>query len=116
MRKMKLFFTVLAVLISSAAIAQNITVTGSVKDSSTDEFVPFASIQLKGTMTGASTDADGLFTMTVPSDGILLFSSLGYHSREWYPSEENSRIPSDGTVIVNKPSASVLAPVMVPFS
>ena len=63
MRKMKLFFTVLAVLISSAAIAQNITVTGSVKDSSTDEFVPFASIQLKGTMTGASTDADGLFSI-----------------------------------------------------
>ena len=82
MRKMKLFFTVLAVLISSAAIAQNITVTGSVKDSSTDEFVPFASIQLKGTMTGASTDADGLFTMTVPADGILVFSSLGYHSLE----------------------------------
>ncbi|MBR5835733.1 MAG: TonB-dependent receptor [Bacteroidales bacterium] len=79
---MKLFFTVLAVLISSVAIAQNITVTGSVKDSSTDEFVPFASIQLKGTMTGASTDADGLFTMTVPADGVLVFSSLGYHSLE----------------------------------
>ena len=82
MRKMKLFFTVLAVLISSAVMAQNITVTGSVKDSSTGEFVPFASIQLKGTMTGASTDADGLFSMAVPSDGVLVFSSLGYHSVE----------------------------------
>ena len=82
MRKMKLFFTVLAVLISSAVMAQNITVTGSVKDSSTGEFVPFASIQLNGTMTGASTDADGLFSMAVPSDGVLVFSSLGYHSVE----------------------------------
>ena len=58
MRKMKLFFTVLAVLIGYAAFAQDVTVTGSVKDSATDEYVPFASIQLKGTMTGASTDAD----------------------------------------------------------
>ena len=82
MRKMKLFFTVLAVLIGSAVYAQDITVTGSVKDSSTGEFVPFASIQVKGTMTGTSTDADGLFTMTVPSDGTLVFSSLGYHSVE----------------------------------
>ena len=80
MRKMKLFFTVLAVLISSAVMAQNITVTGSVKDSSTGEFVPFASIQLKGTMTGASTDADGLFSITAPADGILVFSSIGYHT------------------------------------
>ncbi len=79
---MKLFFTVLAVLISSAVYAQDITVTGSVKDSSTDESVPFASIQVKGTMTGTSTDADGSFTMTVPADGVLVFSSLGYHSVE----------------------------------
>ena len=82
MRKIKLFFTVLAVLIGSVAFAQNVTVTGSVKDSSTDEFVPFASIQLKGTMTGASTDADGSFSMTVPANGVLVFSSLGYHSVE----------------------------------
>ena len=82
MRKIKLFFTVLAVLIGSVAFAQNVTVTGSVKDSSTDEFIPFASIQLKGTMTGASTDADGSFSMTVPANGVLVFSSLGYHSVE----------------------------------
>ena len=79
---MKLFFTVLAVMIGSVAFAQNITVTGSVKDSSTDEFVPFAAIQVKGTTTGSSTDADGLFSMTVPSNGILVFSSIGYHTVE----------------------------------
>ena len=89
---MKLFFTVLAVLIGTVAFAQNVTVTGSVKDSSTDEFVPFASIQVKGTMTGASTDADGLFSMTVPSNGVLVFSSLGYHSVE---------VPVEGRTVIN---------------
>ena len=107
MRKMKLFFTVLAVLIGSVAYAQNITVTGSVKDSSTDEFVPFASIQLKGTMTGASTDADGLFTMTVPADGVLVFSSLGYHTLE---------VPVDGKKTFNvilDPDTQVLSETIV---
>ena len=77
---MKLFFTVLAVLISSVAFAQNITVTGSVKDSSTGEYVPFASVMVKDTMIGANTDADGLFSITAPADGILVFSSIGYHT------------------------------------
>ena len=61
---MKLFFTALAVMMTSVAFAQNITVTGNVKDSSTGEFVPFASISVKGTMTGASTDADGHYTLS----------------------------------------------------
>ena len=69
---------------TSVAFAQNITVTGNVKDSSTGEFVPFASISLKGTMTGGNTDADGHYSITVPADGVLVFSSLGYHSAEIY--------------------------------
>lgn len=107
---MKLFFTVLAVLIGSVAFAQNVTVTGSVKDSSTDEFVPFASIQLKGTMTGASTDADGLFSMTVPANGVLVFSSLGYHSVE---------IPVDGRstihVVLDPDSETLKETIVVAF-
>ncbi len=92
---------------TSVAFAQNITVTGSVKDSSTDEFVPFVSIQLKGTMTGASTDADGLFTMTVPADGVLVFSSLGYHTLE---------VPVDGKKTFNvilDPDTQVLSETIV---
>ncbi len=78
MRKIKLFFTALAVLIGSAAFAQNITVSGVVKDSSTGEPVPFASVLLEGTMTGASSDANGNYSLSVPSDGVLVFSSIGY--------------------------------------
>ena len=78
----KLILTVLALMMSVAAFAQNLTVTGTVTDSSTGEPVPFAAIQLKGTMTGGSTDIDGVYSITVPSDGILVFSSVGYKNVE----------------------------------
>ena len=78
MKKAKLFFTVLALTFSALAFAQNVTVRGVVTDASTGEPVPFAAIQLQGTMTGASTDADGSFSISVPSSGTLIFSSVGY--------------------------------------
>ena len=82
MKKIKLFFLAMAMLVSAVAYAQNMTVTGVVKDSSTGEGVPFASLQLKGTMTGTSTDGDGFYTITVPADGVLVFSSVGYLTLE----------------------------------
>ncbi len=72
----------MTMLISAVAFGQNITVTGVVKDSSTDEGVPFASLQVKGTMTGTSTDADGFYSIDVPADGVLIFSSVGYVTLE----------------------------------
>ncbi len=82
MKKVKLFFTVLALSICALAYGQNITVKGTVSDASTGEPVPFASLQLKGTMTGTNTDANGEYSISVPSDGILVFSSVGYITQE----------------------------------
>ena len=82
MKKIRFFFTVLAILVSYAASAQNITVSGNVKDSSTGEALPFASIQVKGTMIGGNTDLDGNYTINTPADGVLIFSSIGYETLE----------------------------------
>ena len=82
MKKIKLFFLAMAMLVSSLAFGQNMTVTGVVKDSSTGEGVPFASLQIKGTMTGTSSDMDGYYTISVPADGVLIFSSVGYVTLE----------------------------------
>ncbi len=78
----------LLIMAASAAMAQDITVTGVVKDSSTGEPVPFASIQIEGTMTGGMTDIDGLYSISVPSGGVLIFSSIGY---------KDARVPVNGT-------------------
>lgn len=82
---MKLFRYVLVALFLMTAFrasAQNVAVKGCVTDSSTGEPIPFASIQLKGTMSGGSTDIDGNYSMNVPSDGVLVFSFIGYQSVE----------------------------------
>ena len=79
---MKLFLMVLSVLMTTAAFAQNLTVSGNVTDASNGEPVPFASVHLQGTMTGVSTDAEGHYSLSVPADGILVFSSIGYKTQE----------------------------------
>ena len=88
---MKLFLMVLSVLMTTAAFAQNITVSGNVTDASTGEPVPFASVHLKDTMTGVSTDADGHYSLSVPSDGVLVFSSIGYKTKYDRPALRRSR-------------------------
>lgn len=78
MKKVKIFFTALLVLVTSAAFAQNITVTGTVKDSSTGDAIPAASVLVKSSKTanGVATDVDGKFSITVPANSVLVFSSI----------------------------------------
>ena len=78
MKYFKLTVAVAAMLIvSMGAYAQNLTVTGKVTDSSTGEGVPFAGVQVKGSTTGTVTDIDGIYSVSAPSDGTLVFSSIG---------------------------------------
>ena len=92
MRKIKLFLTALAVMITSVAFAQNLTVTGNVTDASTGEPVPFASVHEKGTMNGVNTDVNGHYSITVSKNGIIVFSSVGYNTVE---------VPVDGKAKIN---------------
>ena len=92
MKNMKYALLGLFLFVTSAVYAQNITVTGVVKDSSTGEPVPFASIRLDGTMIGGMTDMDGLYSIDVPADGLLIFSSIGY---------KDTPVPVEGQTVHN---------------
>ncbi len=107
MKRIKLFLVMLSMIVSALASAQNITVTGSVKDSSTGEGIPFASLQVKGTMVGTSTDLDGVYSISVPADGVLIFSSIGY---------VNSEVPVAGRATVDvmlEPDSQMLEETIV---
>lgn len=82
MKKLKLFLVAMATLVTALAYGQDITVKGVVSDATNGDAVPFAAIQLKGTSTGTSTDADGQYVIKVPSNGTLVFTSVGYETKE----------------------------------
>ena len=78
MKKAKLFFSTLFVLLAVVAGAQNMRISGVVKDSTTGEGIPFVSIVVKGTMIGTASDANGAYTLNAPANGTLEFSAIGY--------------------------------------
>ena len=52
---------------------------GIVKDSVTNETLPFAAVVIEGTTTGNSTNLDGEFTLnSAPANAVLVVSYTGY--------------------------------------
>ncbi len=62
--------------------ASEITVTGKVFSVSENESIIGANVLQKGTNHGTITDIDGSYSLTVPSDAILVFSYIGYQTQE----------------------------------
>jgi len=66
----------------NARTAAEIQITGKVTDDKGEE-LPGVSILIKGSQQGATTGADGQFTINVPgSQSVLVFSFVGYLSQE----------------------------------
>ncbi len=66
---------------SSEMISPEIRITGKVT-SATGEPLAGVSVSVKGSRAGTTTDANGNFSITVPDDAVLVFSSVGYESTE----------------------------------
>ena len=79
MKKFILFFA--AILISGIGLAQT-TVTGTVVDSEVGTGLPGATIVVKGTSDGVSSDFNGSFSISVDSGATLVVSYVGYESQE----------------------------------
>lgn len=75
-------FIVLQLFCSILSYGQTRTVKGKVTDESN---TPMAGVNVvvKGTTTGTITDADGIYSIDVPSaDAVLVFSFIGYQTEE----------------------------------
>lgn len=75
---------VMLLLVSTAFhSAPRRTITGKVTSASDGNALPGVNVLLKGTTTGAVTDAKGDYSITVPDgDGTLVFSFIGFVTRE----------------------------------
>ena len=73
--------TITLLLAGFQGVAQQITVSGVVKDA--EGPLPGVSILEKGTSQGTATDSDGKFTLAVTSESsVLIFSFIGYKTQE----------------------------------
>ena len=72
---------VLCCLLPLSAMAQQVTVKGTVTDQNGDPLMG-AGVVVKSTTTGVVTDFDGNYQINVNSDAVLVFSSLGYKDQE----------------------------------
>lgn len=91
-----LMATLIASCFSFAAIAQNVTLSGNVRNSSSKEIVPAVSIVVKGASQGTYTNSDGAFNLTVPKLPVtLVFSSVGYDTYEVTVTDPTAKIEVD---------------------
>ncbi|TDW99942.1 TonB-linked SusC/RagA family outer membrane protein [Dinghuibacter silviterrae] len=96
----------LIVVLSAKPAPQDIKVTGRVTGAS-GESVVGASVTVKGTSNGTTTDYNGGFTLTVPDGGVLVISSIGFKTQE---------VPVSGQSVINikmDPSSKVMDEVVV---
>lgn len=68
---------ILVLFCTVSALAQNITVSGVVRDANNVPLAGVAVIQ-QGTTNGQSTDGDGKYTITLPKGSSVEFSCIGY--------------------------------------
>ncbi|WP_299800392.1 TonB-dependent receptor [uncultured Maribacter sp.] len=78
----KMYFALAAFLMTVTAFSQG-PITGTVLDGDTNTPLPGATVMVKGTTNGTSTDFDGKFTINTSAEsGTLVVSYIGFNSKQ----------------------------------
>ena len=78
----KMYFAIAVFLMTVTAFSQG-TITGTVLDGDSNSPLPGATVMVKGTTNGTSSDFDGNFTINVSSaTGTLVVSYIGFDSKQ----------------------------------
>jgi TonB-linked SusC/RagA family outer membrane protein len=76
------YVTVLLMMTTTLAWSQGRTITGKVTASDDGSTMPGVNIVVKGTAQGTTTDVDGKYSLDVAGDATLIFTFVGYISKE----------------------------------
>jgi TonB-dependent SusC/RagA subfamily outer membrane receptor len=79
------------IIVSEKLPPPPINITGKVVNAEGNP-IQGVSVILKGTKTGATTDSEGMYSITIPNNGVLVFSNIGYIEQE---------IPTSGKSVIN---------------
>ena len=83
--------TLASLCFAVGAWAQDLTVSGKVTDKSGEPLIGVY-VLLQGTTSGTSTDVDGNYTLSAPSDATLMYSLIGYRV---------AQVPVQGRAVIN---------------
>lgn len=78
----KRILTLLFMLLGITMVYSQQVITGKVIDAATDEGIPGVNVVIKGTTTGTITDFDGNYSFNASPEDIIVFSFIGYDSKE----------------------------------
>ncbi|PNW27429.1 TonB-dependent receptor [Formosa algae] len=110
MKTKKFFKTVLNAfftLMSALAIGQKMNITGTVTDANGP--LPSATVYLKGTSNGVTTDFDGVFSILNSAQGnqVLVVSYIGYKPKEIPLNISNSNNVNLGVILIEEDAESL---------
>jgi hypothetical protein len=75
-------FLMLSASENNVDLQEQRSISGIITDANTGDPLPGVSILIKGTTSGVITDVDGKYTLMAGSEDILIFSYIGYLSKE----------------------------------
>lgn len=85
MNKYKLFFLFFFFIVPKFSIAQIVTeISGIVRDSASNEILPYVSVYFKNTTKGTMTDLHGAFSLVTDQSGTLVVSMVGFKEKSFY--------------------------------
>lgn len=93
--------------LGARAFAQQVKVEGTVTSADSKEALPGVTIHVKGDKSGTTTDASGHYTVDAAPNAVLVFTFIGYNSRE---EKVNGRTRIDAHLV---PSSNALKETVV---
>lgn len=85
MREIKNFITIILLIFSQLVVAEELVVTGKVRDINTHNEIPGVNIFIKDTSVGTASDFAGRFTLKIAKPNLqqlITFQHIGYYSRD----------------------------------
>ena len=121
--KMKLTFLITCTLGIQIMVAQTAQVSGKITDAETGEPLAGAQVMVKRTSIGTTTDQNGVFSLKVDTGATLIFTYIGYQTKEATATSERMAIGlergtlrGDEVSVVGsrfKPRTTITSPVPV---
>ena len=121
--KMKLTFLITCILGIQIMVAQTAQVSGKITDAETGEPLSGAQVMVKRTSIGTTTDQNGVFSLKVDTGATLIFTYIGYQTKEATATSERMAIGlergtlrGDEVSVVGprfKPRTTITSPVPV---